>query len=161
MRKCCHRPFMSSTQTRRVARRGDSREKLFRWWCHYVLIWLLLFSPGLRALLLHPVETQFNTKQCTPRAFTRPGGLSLWYVRTDDPGEWGRCVHVSPPRSERRFSVSVHFVIFMHVEKNILNQQILIWFVTPCESGLDCIHSAAIFLWRSIWEAKMLLWVQS
>lgn len=150
------------------------------------------FSPGRRALLPHPAETQFNTKRCTPRACTRPGescpsnsscfvpsrwsavvlwnlgwwggahgsgGWSAWCVQTDEAGErvgafmchcqvekhpvWLQCLCVSA------------FVSFMHAEKNGANQQILIWFVTPSESGLDHIHSVAIFLWHYAQVGKL------
>lgn len=57
-----------------------SMKKRFWWWCHYVLIWLLLLRLALGPLLLHPViqyTKHVLTKQCTYRwSFCRWCNLS-------------------------------------------------------------------------------------
>lgn len=65
---------MSSTLTRCIARHGDNREKQFWWWCHYVLISLMLFRLALGHYLSYILsETRLRTKQCTPETHTRSG----------------------------------------------------------------------------------------
>lgn len=60
MRKCCLGPFISLNQMLCVSPPGNIHEKLFWWWCHYDLIWLVFFCFTAGPLSYILSETQFN-----------------------------------------------------------------------------------------------------
>lgn len=68
---------MSSTKTLCVAQRVDSHEKLFWWWCHYVLIRLLLFGLALGHFPYILPETQFNMKNMSLQSSAHAGKVTV------------------------------------------------------------------------------------